>query len=280
MSAENSEDERIKETIDLLEKYKDKEERIKFSIAPHAPYTCNEKSLQTCVELAKKYNLPIHIHLAETKDEVKIIKEKYNLSSTEFLKQMGIFDVPVILAHGVWVDDKDMEILKGVKGGIAHNPISNCKLASGIAPITKYLKNDITVSLGTDGAASTNTLDMFEEMRVCNYLQKVSNLSSSVIDAYTAIKFATINGAKVLGLSKEIGSIEVGKKADLIIVDIKKAKLNPINDVYSNIVYANNGNDVLTTIIDGKVVMEDRKINFADEDEVIDKCNKIMQKLI
>lgn len=280
MSANSYEDVRIKETINLLEKYQNKNDRISFAIAPHAAYTCNKKSLEICVELAKKYKLPIHIHLAETKDEVNIIKEKYNVSPTIFLKQMGILDVPVILAHGVWVDDEDIKILKDIKGGIVHNPVSNCKLASGIAPITKYLKNDITVSLGTDGAASTNTLDMFEEMKVCNYLQKVSNLSSSAIDAYTAIQFATINGAKVLGLEDKIGSIEVGKKADIIIVDTKDAKVNPTNDVYSNIVYANNGNDVLTTIIDGQVVMENKKMNFINENEIVSKCNKIMQELI
>lgn len=280
MGVENDEDSRVKEAVYLIEKYKNLDEKITFNIAPHAPYTCNIKSLEICVKLAKKYNLPIHIHLAETKDEVKIIKEKYNKTPTEFLKQVGILDLPVILAHGVWVNDKDIEILKNIKGGIAHNPISNCKLASGIAPIEKYLKSNINVSLGTDGAASTNTLDMFEEMKVCNYLQKVNTLKSSIINAYTALQMATINGAKVLGLEKEIGSIEVGKKADLIILNSKPAKVNPINDIYSNIVYASNGNDVLTTIINGKIVMENRKINFIDENEVVQKCNEKIKKII
>jgi 5-methylthioadenosine/S-adenosylhomocysteine deaminase len=152
-------------------------------------------------------------------------------------------------------------------------------LLLGIAPITKYLENNILVSIGTDGAGSTNTLDMFEEMKVCNYLQKVKNLKSSCINAYQTLQMATINGAKILGLDKQIGSIEEDKKADIIIIDTKSAHLNPINDVYSNIVYSTNGKDVITTIVNGKILMEDRKINFADEKEIVNKCNEISKRI-
>lgn len=141
------------------------------------------------------------------------------------------------------------------------------------------MKRGINISLGTDGPGSTNTLDMFEEMRVCNLLQKVNNLSSSCINAYDAIQFATIGGAKVLGLDKQIGAIEVGKKADIIIVDTKGAHLNPINDVFSNLVYSTNGADVITTIVNGKILMENRKINFVDEEDIINKCNKIAKRI-
>ena len=280
MDIKDENDYRVLEAISLYEKYNNAENgRIKVNIAPHALYTCNKEAIEVCKKLSKKYNIPFHIHLDETTTEHNDIMKKYGMTPTKLLDSYGIFDeCNVILAHSVWCDEEDIKILKKIKGGIVHNPISNSKLASGIAPICKYIENGINVSLGTDGAGSTTTLDMFEEMRLCNYLQKVSTLNPTCINAYEVLKMATINGAKTLSLQDEIGSLEVGKKADIILVDMKGAHVNPVNDICSNLVYSSNGADVLTTIVDGNILMENRKLLGIDEKKVIIECNKLAKK--
>ena len=280
MSVTDDNDIRIKEAIDLYNKYNNKENnRIRVSIAPHALNTCNRKAIEKSMELCEKYNVPLHIHLDETKDEHEKILKEYKMTPTKLLDKIGVLDkCHVILAHGVWLDDEDIEILKKIKGGVVHNPISNCKLASGLAKITKMLNSNICVSLGTDGAGSTNTLDMFEEMKVCNYLQKLFSLDPTAINASEVLKMATINGAKTLGLEKKIGSIEIGKKADIIIVNMNNEHLSPVNDIISNLVYSCNAADVLTTIVDGNILMENRKLNGIDEDYIIDESKKISNK--
>ncbi len=278
MDTKDNEDIRIKETLELIHKYCNKDDMINIMVGPHSPYVCSKDTLKRCVKIAKENNISMHIHLAETQDEIKIIKEKYNMTPFELLKEIGALEIPLVIAHGVWATDSDIKLLKNIKGGIAHNPVSNAKLASGIAPITKYIKEGINVSLGTDGNCSTNTLDMFLEMKLANYMQKVSTLDSTCIDAYTTIQLATINGAKVLNMEDKIGSIKEGKYADIIIIDGKSIRLNPLNDVYSNIVYSASGEDVLTTIINGEVVMEDRKLCVFDEKIAIDECNNISKK--
>lgn len=280
MAVDGEDDVRVKEAVDLYEKYNGAcNGKVTVNIAPHALYTCNEKAIKLSKKLAKKYNATLHIHLDETKAEHENIKKKYGKTPTEMLKEFGVLDeCHTVLAHAVWLEDSDIELLKNMKGGIAHCPISNSKLASGIAPVTKFNKAGIAISLGTDGAGSTNNLDMFEEMRVCAYLQKVSTLDATSISAHDVLKMATINGAKVLGLEESIGTLEVGKKADIIVVNINGVGKAPLNDIYSNLVYTANGADVEHTIIDGKVVMENRNIESVDEDFIIDKCNKIADK--
>lgn len=272
-------DESIKKAIDIVEKYNNTENgRITSNITAHALYTCNEKAILNCIKLAKKYNVPFHIHLDETKKEHEDIKNKYGVTPLGYLKEKGAFDVPLILAHSVWLDDKDILELRNIKGGIVHNPISNSKLASGIAPIKKYMDNGILIALGTDGDGSTNTLDMFEEMKLCSYLQKISTLDPTCISARDVVKFATINGAKILNIN-DIGSIKVGNKADVIIVDMKNEHQIPVHDIFSNLAYSTNGNDVITTIVDGNILMENRKLTFIDENEIYQKCNQIKEKL-
>lgn len=281
MKMESEDDERVNEAILLYENYNNSENgRIKVNIAPHALYTCNKEAIIKSKELAVKYNVPLHIHLDETKGEHENILNEYGITPTKMLDEMNIFDkCHVILAHGVWLDDNDIQILKKIKGGVVHNPISNCKLSSGIARVSKLLKEGVNVSLGTDGTGSTNTLDMFEEMKLCNYLQKVSTLEPTIINAYDVLKMATINGAKTLGLEDEIGSIEVGKKADIILIDMKDGvHLNPLHDVISNLVYSCNGSDVITTIVDGNILMENRVLNGIDEDYVKQKCRELIKK--
>lgn len=277
---DNSIRDKFEKTREYFNKYNHKNSLIKIYVSAHAGYTCNPETIEKCVKLAKELGTGIHIHLAETKAEEQIIKENYGKTPTKYLKDLGVFEVPVILAHGIYFSKEDIEILKTIKGGISHNPISNCKLASGICDVTNLKNNGITVALGTDGAGSTTTLDMFEEMRVTGYLQKVSKLDSTCIKAYDILKMATIEGAKILGLENEIGTIEEGKKADIILINIDKTHLYPINDIYSNLVYSATGQDVDTVIIDGKIIMENRKLQNIDEQKVRKEIQKIQEQLM
>lgn len=271
---------KLDKTREYAKKYNNTDNKIKVLVSLHAPYTCNPNTVKLCVDLAKEINTGIHVHLAETKDEVNIINERYGKTPTEYLNDLNVFDVKTILAHGIYLTDSDIEILKTKDTGIAHNPISNCKLSSGICNVTKLHENNINVGIGTDGSGSTTTLDMFKEMRLTAYLQKVNTFNPTVIKAYDILKMATIEGAKVLGLDNEIGTIEIGKKADIIIIDLIKPHLYPLNDIATNIVYSANGSDVETVIIDGNIIMKNRDIKTIDENELYNKINQISHRLL
>ena len=271
---------KIERTREYAKKYNVPGSRIKVITSPHAPYSCNPDTIKLCVDLAKELNTGLHIHLSETLDEEETIRERYNKRGTEYLNDLGVFDVPVILAHGIYISDSDIEILKNIKGGIAHNPISNCKLSSGICDVVKLRRNGINVGLGTDGIGSTTTLDMFEEMKTAAYLQKVNTMEPTSIKAYDILKMATIEGARVLGLDNEIGTLEPGKKADMIFIRTDKLHLCPDNDVCTNIVYSANGSDVDTVMIDGKIIMQNRKMINLDEKEVMKQVKKIAKRLL
>ena len=272
---------KLEKTREFAKKYNKDGSRIKIYVAPNAADCCSPETIELCVNTAKELNTGIHIHLAETMEEDELIKDRYAKSSTQYLEDLGVFDVPVVLANGIYISDEDIENLKQHKDrvGIAHNPISNCKLSSGICDVVKLKKNGITVGLGTDGIGSTTTLDMFEEMKTAAYLQKVHTKEPAIISAYDILKMATIEGAKVLGLDKEIGTIEVGKKADIIFIKTDKIHLCPENDVCANIVYSANGADVEKVMIDGKIVMQNRKMTNLDEKEVMRKVKKIAKRL-
>jgi len=205
---------------------------------------------------------------------------RYGLSPVEFLNSCGIFDSKTLAAHCVVLSDDDISILSDKNVAVAHNPGSNMKLASGVAPLGKLISAGVTVGLGTDGSSSNNNLDMFEEMRLSSLLHKVSNLDATAIPAYTSLKMATIGGAKCLGIDHNIGSIEAGKKADIAIVNFKQPHLMPVTDVISHLVYSASGADVTTVVIDGKVVMENKKIMTVDEDEVIEEVSVRAKKLL
>ncbi len=274
---------KITRTREYHEKYNHENSRIKVYVSAHAPYSCSPDTIQLCVDLAKELDTGIHIHLSETLQEDKLIKKKYNKTGTEYLNDLHVFDVPVVLAHGIYISDSDLEILKNIKGGISHNPISNCKLSSGICNVGKLRKNGINVGLGTDGIGSTTTLDMFEEMKTAAYLQKVNTMDPTAIKAYDLLKMATIEGARVLGLEDEIGTIEVGKKADMIFINTNKTHLYPENDLCTNLVYSANGADVDTVMVDGKILMQNRKLLNINEKHVkknIAKVVKSFQKVV
>lgn len=245
---------------------------ISYTVSPHGLYTCSDKCLKKAKNLAEKYNLPIHVHFLESIDEIDDIKKIHGMDGIDVLEKY-FKNCHLILAHCVKADEKVIEGLKRLDCGIAHNPVSNLRLGCKIADVTKYLRNNINVGLGTDGQGSGNNLDMFEAMKIACLLQGGIHENEDRITSKEALKMATIYGAKVLGLDRKIGSIEIGKDADLIIVDIEPKLDNitklPNNDLISNLVYNTSGRDVITTMVKGKILMKDRKILVTDENEVI-----------
>ncbi|USH00384.1 amidohydrolase family protein [Thermococcus argininiproducens] len=268
----------IKETLKLLEFIKKLDSpRIEFLFGPHAPYTCSPELLKWVREKANETGKMITIHLNETKREVQDIKEKYGMTPVEFLDELGFLGDDIIAAHGVWLSDKEIEILAKRRVTIVHNPASNMKLASGVMPIEKLLKAGVNIALGTDGAASNNSLDMLEEMKLAALVHKVHTLNPTVADAKTIYKMATQNGAKALHLNA--GIIKEGALADIAIIDFNKPHLRPITNVVSHLVYSASGNDVETVIIDGEIIMLDGEVLTVDEEEIINKVQKIVDKL-
>lgn len=271
---------RIKEFVELYESRNKNNNLITYTVSPHGLYTCSNIVLQQAKELAIQYKLPIHIHFLESIDEVESIKRLHGDSASNVIKKY-FNELKIILAHGVKINDEDIKILKYLDCSISHNPISNLRLGCKIADITKYLSEGINVSLGTDGQGSGNNLDMFETMKIAGLIQGGIHEKENRIGAKDVIKMATINGAKALGLEKEIGSIEKGKKADIIIVNAEEKldniKIIPNLNVISNLVYNTEGRCVDTTIVDGEILMEDRKIKNINIEEVIKNCKKIIK---
>jgi 5-methylthioadenosine/S-adenosylhomocysteine deaminase len=252
--------------------------RITAMYGPHAPNTCSQEFLERVREKAREDGVKVHIHVLETEAELKEMKEKYGMCSIHMLNNIGFFDSEVVAAHCVWLSDGDIKILAERGVNISHNPASNMKLASGIAPVTKLLKNGANVCLGTDGCASNNNLDMFEEMKLAALLQKVSTMDPTALPAKEVLKMATVNGAKALGINA--GRICKGAFADIIIVDKNKAHMRPFYDAASHLVYSANGKDVMTTIVNGKVLMQDYKVLCMDELKVIEQASIAAENLI
>lgn len=254
-------------------------DRLTFMLGPHAPYTCDDGFMRIVSEEAKKNNMGIHVHLSESVSEIEQIKEKYGCSPIEMANNSGLFDVPAIAAHCVQVDDKDITILKEKNVSVVTNPASNMKLGNGFAPVDKMLKAGVNVCLGTDGAASNNSLNMFHELSLLTLIHKGVNKTPQCISAREGFRIATINGAKALGLEKETGSIEVGKKADLAILNLNTPSLTPRNNLLAGLSYSANGSEVETVIIDGKITMENRKVLTMDEELVYKKVNDIIVRM-
>jgi 5-methylthioadenosine/S-adenosylhomocysteine deaminase len=249
------------------------------AVAPHAMYTLDGPTLRAARDLARRTGVPTIIHLAETRDEVMTAQERFKSSPVSYLDNLGFLGPGVIAAHGVWVSDADIAVLKAREVGVSHNPESNMKLASGTAPVTAYLRAGVALGLGTDGAASNNDLDMFEAMRVASLLHKLQTMDPRVVTAKTALEMGTIGGARALGMEKHIGSLERGKRADLIVVSARNARHTPMYDPLSHLVYVANGDDVQTTIVNGKVLMRDRKVLTLDERAVLTDARAWMAKV-
>ncbi len=278
--AERRENE-IKENLALFENCNGMADgRIKVFFGPHSPYTASKDLLIKVRQLADEYNIGIHIHVSETQKEINDSLDEKGKRPFEFLDEIGFLGPDVVAAHSVWLSDEEIEIIKKNNVKISHNPCSNMKLASGIAPVSKLLENGICVSIGTDGASSNNNLDLIEEMKTASLLQKVDTLNPKVLTSDETLAIGTINGAEALGLDSEIGTIEVGKKADIILIDTNCANMVPdSSQPSSNIIYSANGSNVDTTICNGKILMENKKLTVLDEQEIYKKAREAIDKL-
>ena len=270
------------------------------AVAPHAPYTCTAEILGACAELASEFAVPLHIHLAETALEVEQSRREHGMPVVPWVRQQGLFDARVIAAHCVHIDEEEMRTLKESGAGVAHNPTSNLKLGSGIAPIAKMVEMGLAVGIGTDGPASNNDLDMFEEMRLAALLAKGIGRDPTALPARDALAMATRLGAEAIDLGEITGSLEPGKRADLIVVDLDQAHHVPRfgrdpGAVYSDLVYAGKSTDVVDVMCDGRWLMRDRVLLTVDEDALrgtagsmarridlflIEREQSVLQKLI
>jgi 5-methylthioadenosine/S-adenosylhomocysteine deaminase len=279
--AEKRENE-FKENISLIKDYNNTSEgRVTTMFGPHSIYTTSPELIERVRHEADKYHVGIHIHMNETQKEINDSIELHGKRPFEYLDDLGFLSSDVVAAHCVWLSDNEIKLIKENDVKVSHNPCSNAKLSSGIAPISKLLYNGICVSIGTDGASSNNNLDMFEEMKFASLLQKVSTLNPKALTAEETVSAATINGAKALGLDEDIGSIEVGKKADIILVDTNRPNFTPLgNSLCANIVYSANGDNVDTTICNGKILMENRRLTTLDEDSVLANARQSIDEMV
>ncbi len=253
--------------------------RVQTMFGPHAPYTCSPECLRKVGERAEKHGVGIHIHLSETEKEVREVKEKYGKTPVELLHSLGLLGPRLLAAHCVWITEGEMELMAGRGAKPVHNPTSNLKLASGISPVPAMLEKGIPVALGTDGAASNNSLDMFQEMKLAALIHKGWRRNPTLMPAQTVLEMATLHGAKALGMEGEVGSIEEGKKADLILVDLRSLRFSPLHQVLSHLVYASSGELVDTVIVDGKVLMEGRKLLTLDEEKILKMAEETASRL-
>ncbi len=253
---------------------------VTMMMGPHAIYTLSDKNLERSISLSHELGVGSHVHLAETETEDRDARAKYGMSPTEYFQKAGLFGTHTLAAHCVMVDDRDIEILAANKVSVAHNPQSNMKLASGIAPVKKMLDAGVNVSLGTDGASSNNDLDMWEEMRTASLLQKVATMNPCAIPAYTALEMATVNGAKAIGREGELGILTPGAFADIILVDLEKAHLYPHTNIISELVYSAHAQDVETVIVNGRIVVENRKCLTMNAQEVCSTAQKHIDELL
>ena len=260
----------LQAAIDLHDRWHGKAEgRVTVGLAPHSAYLCSTPYLQEIVREAERLECGLHIHVAETEREVAESRERYGLTPVQQLAELGCFGVPTVAAHGIYVDDTDCRLLREGRVSVAHNPGSNLKLANGIAPVQMLLEQGVNVSLGTDGAASNNNLNLFEEMHLAALLQKWLRRDAEALPAREVLRMATIRGAEALRLDSTIGSLEVGKQADVIVIDAARPHLAPRHDPVALLVYSAQAADVCTVLVDGRILMEDRELLTLDEDSLL-----------
>lgn len=270
----------LDETIKVYEMFKNNPLIIPMA-APHSPYTCSEAALRKVGELARKYKLPVHIHVSETEDETNIIKNKYNMTSTKLCEKNELFNGnKVLAAHCIHLTDEDIDILSKNDITAVYNPQSNMKLASGTAPVVKMIKRGVNVAIGTDGASSNNNLNMIEEMQTASFLQKLAVKDATALGAYDTLRLATVNAAKAIGMDGRLGMIKKGYAADVIIMEAIRPHMIPVHDIFSNIVFSAQGSDVKTVIVNGRIVMEDYRVKGIDEEEIIKRVPLVVENIL
>ncbi len=253
---------------------------VKPLIAPHAAYTCGIELLNKSLDISNRYDTLMHMHCSETRDEVYDVEKKYGLRPIKLLEKYGLLNNRMILAHCGWITKNEILDIKKSGAKVSHCPISNMKIGTGgYAPIPEMIDSNIVVSLGTDGAASNNTLDMFETMKFCALIHKQHRWDPEILPSQTVLDFATIQGAKALDMNKYLGSIEIGKKADIIVIDLNKPHLTPKHDYISHIVYAAKGCDVDTTIVDGKIIMLEKNFLKMDVQKILEESELCAKNL-
>ena len=253
---------------------------IQPSIFCHAPYTCSAETLRAAKQVAKKLGVHFQIHAAETQDEARQCRQTHGCSPVQYLNRLGLLDPGTLLVHAVWVDEDDIQLMAGSGVGVVHCPESNMKLASGIAPIPDMLACGIGVGLGTDGCASNNDLDLWSEMDMAAKLHKAHRLDPTVMGAATVLRMATIEGARAIGLEREIGSVEAGKQADLIVIDLNRPHLAPLYHCHSHLVYAVHAADVRHVMVSGRLLVRDRRLLTIDLEDVIREARQMGGKIV
>ncbi len=274
LSIPDPDDYRLKENIELFENYKGNE-LINIGLGPHAIYTSDLDHLKKVSDIAEKYKMPIHIHLSETKKENEDCYKRYKMSPTEVFEKAGIFKHKTIAAHGIYLSDSDLDMIKENNVTVVHNPSSNLKLSSGYLDLSRLIDKGINVVLGTDSSASNNKLSILREMEVTGLVSKL--YSTRPVEAYEILKMATINGAKALGLEDKMGSIKEGKFADIVLIDLDNVNHNPNNNILNSLIYSTYESDIKYTIINGNIVYDGVKILNIDEKKLkksIENSNK------
>lgn len=265
---------RVNESLHDMEAWCDGDLRT-MMLAPHAPYSCDGEFLKQVCEIAKERKMALNMHLAEGIVEVNGVREQYNMTPIEYAASAGVFDVPSVAAHCVYLEDGDYDILKSKGVNVAINPVSNAKLANGFSPVPKMLQKGLHVCIGTDGAASNNTLNMFREMTFEAMIHKGLNHDAEAVSAQDVLKMATLGGARAIGREGELGEIKEGYKADLTVIDLNCPNLMPNNNLLSALVYSANGSEVDTVMVDGKILMDHRELKTIDEERVYFEMERI-----
>lgn len=271
----------LRAAVDVHDEWHGKADgRVTVGLGPHSAYLCSPAYLREILAEAQRMTCGLHIHLAETEREVEENRQRHGSTPAQLLADLGCFGVPVIAAHGIYLDAADQRLLAEHHVSVAHNPGSNLKLANGIAPVQNLLDSGVNVSLGTDGAASNNNLNLFEEMHLAALLQKWVRRNPEALPAREVLRMATIRGARALGLESEIGSLEVGKRADVIVIDAAQPHLSPRHDAVALLVYSAQAADVSMVLVDGRVLLEDRKFTTIDEESLLALAERQTQRLL
>jgi 5-methylthioadenosine/S-adenosylhomocysteine deaminase len=267
--------ENVNHAVAYTDKWLHRRPNITPSIFCHTPFTCSEETLKKAKDAASDRGVLFQIHVAETKQERDQMLSDFKTTPVKYLERIGVLDRRTLLIHAIWVDDEDIAVLSKYQTPVSHNPSSNAKLAAGIAPVPELLAAGITLGIGTDGCASNNNLDLIQEMSLAAKLHKAKTLDPTVLDARCVLEMATIGGAKAIGLEKAIGSLEVGKEADLITVEMNRPHLTPMYNPVSHLVYAANGSDVRDVVVSGKVVVRNRTLQTMDLEHILSRVKEI-----